>query len=496
LTQLFLEDLRIVDGVTLDALSLGGLFRNLAVDDPFMGRALSSGSYYDAVSFDDAVYRVFRALEADLERVPSYPQVVVDEFQDFCPLEVEFVRVLGKKNPILIVGDDDQALYAFRDATPDAIRELASREEFARFELPYCTRCTQVVVDATHTVVARARAVGLLDGRLDKPYECFIPEKRQDSAEYPKIVHAHWSTQTNSAPYMGRYIEGRIKEVSQADIDESRAKKYPTVLIIGPNPFLGQIERYLRGKFTNIVTSSSNGPELSLLDGYRLLVHDADSNLGWRILFQILQPSAWDSIVRRALTSEQTLRTLLPVAFVDAQLEVVELLRRLEAEELLTSDEREALAAALGIDVSDLAVFLDPPSPEATDADAEGPTIMLTSLMGSKGLQAAHVFVVGVNQGHFPRSANPTNAEVCQLLVALTRTRKSCTLVSTGRLGAEWLGDSDFVEWLSPHTETVAVNRQYFNAPVDRRGTAVTGVVSGGPLVRNALRWPSLWGVK
>jgi len=464
---LLLEDLRIVDGVIVDALSLGGLFRNLAEDDPFLGRAMSSGSYYDAVSFDDAVYRVFRAMEADISRIPLYPQIVIDEFQDFCPLEVEFVRQLARRSPILIVGDDDQALYAFRDATPDAIRDLASDEEFERFELPYCTRCTQVVVDATHTVVARARAVGLLGRRLDKPYECFVPEKREDSAAYPSIIHAHCSTQTNRAPYMARYIEGRIREISQADIEEARAKKYPAILIIGPNPFLRQIENYLRGQFANIVTSISDALEISVLDGYRLLLQDEYSNLGWRILLQLLQPGDWEAIVLRALTNEEMLRRLLPEAFVGSQLEVVELLRRLEAEELLSSDEQEKLAAALGVDVANLAEFLNPPSPqeaETDETDETEPTIMLTSLMGSKGLQAAHVFVVGVNQGHFPRSADPTNAEVCQLLVALTRTRKSCTIVSTRRLGAEWLSASRFVEWLAPHIETVTVDRQYFNA--------------------------------
>lgn len=99
LTHLLLEDLRIVDGVIVDALSLGGLFRNLAEDDPFLGRAMSSGSYYDAVSFDDAVYRVFLALEADISRIPLYPQIVIDEFQDFCPLDVEFVRELARRSP-------------------------------------------------------------------------------------------------------------------------------------------------------------------------------------------------------------------------------------------------------------------------------------------------------------------------------------------------------------------------------------------------------------
>jgi len=45
--------------------------------------------------------------------------------------------------------------------------------------------------------------------------------------------------------------------------------------------------------------------------------------------------------------------------------------------------------------------------------------------MGAKGLQASHVYIVGVNESHFPAENNaPNEAEVCQLLVALTRARK------------------------------------------------------------------------
>jgi hypothetical protein len=467
LTRLLLEDLRIVEGATVDALALGGLFRNLAENEPFLIRALSCGSYYDAVSFDDAVFRVLRAMRADERRVPVYPQIVVDEFQDFCPLEVEFVRQLAKKSPILIVGDDDQALYAFRDATPDAIRELATNEEYELFELPYCTRCTQVIVDATHTVVARARALHLLDRRLDKPYDCFLPEKRHDSANYPKIIHARCSIQTNRAPYMGQYIEGRIRDISDAEIEESRSNNYPTVLIIGPNPFLTQIGSYLRGRFNNIATSSSDAPELSLLDAYRFLAHDADSNLGWRILLQLLRPGNWEAPVRRALANDERLCSLLPQAFINDQLEIVELLKRLDAEAPLSNNELEVFATALGVDPMNVGEILNPSAPTERQLDLAEPTIMLTSLLGSKGLQAAHVFIVGVNQGHFPRRAVPTNAEVCQLLVALTRTSKSCTLVSTGRLAQEWLTDSSFVRWLEPHIETVTVNRQYFSAQAD-----------------------------
>ena len=89
---------------------------------------------------------------------------------------------------------------------------------------------------------------------------------------------------------------------------------------------------------------------------------------------------------------------------------------------------------------------------------------MTTSLMGSKGLQAAHVFVVGLNGSHFPKvNASPTDDEVCQLLVALTRTRKSCTLVSTRRLGNNQLGPSIFLEWLKPHLSQVYVDKAYLD---------------------------------
>ena len=84
--------------------------------------------------------------------------------------------------------------------------------------------------------------------------------------------------------------------------------------------------------------------------------------------------------------------------------------------------------------------------------------------MGSKGLQAGHVFIVGMNDQHFPYdNAAPTNEEACQLLVALTRARKSCSVVSTGRIGGSTRRRSVFIDWLGPHlAEVEYVNKAYF----------------------------------
>ena len=56
-----------------------------------------------------------RYLEKNSKRVPKFDLVFVDEFQDFNKLEVSLINLLGKKNSILIAGDDDQALYFFKE---------------------------------------------------------------------------------------------------------------------------------------------------------------------------------------------------------------------------------------------------------------------------------------------------------------------------------------------------------------------------------------------
>ena len=77
---------------------------------------LKRGDYYDAVSFNDSVYRLYKVLQSKPEIVPNFNNILIDEFQDFNPLEVSFINELEKKGNILIVGDDDQAVYPLRCA--------------------------------------------------------------------------------------------------------------------------------------------------------------------------------------------------------------------------------------------------------------------------------------------------------------------------------------------------------------------------------------------
>lgn len=65
------------------------------------------------------------------------------------------------------------------------------------------------------------------------------------------------------------------------------------------------------------------------------------------------------------------------------------------------------------------------------EIDKTKPTIKLTTFEGAKGLSAQHVFILGLQNGDLPK--NPSSIldiEVCKFLVALTRTRKQCHLMT------------------------------------------------------------------
>ncbi len=253
-------------------------FHDLDEQDGLIARVLERADYYTAVSHTDLVYRVLRHFEAAPNAIPTYALIVVDEIQDFSQQEIEFIKLLSSKNNILAAGDDDQALYVgLKHAMPAFIRGLATGHEYDSFELPYCSRCTEVVVAAVNDVVTKATAEGCLVGRLPKKFSCYTPDKGQESEEHPKIIYAQCSTE--NMPYAGRYIAQQIARIPAADIERSRKKKYPTALVIGPNPFLDRAFKEVIKTFPNARMKTGSRSEIYLLDGYRRLAKNEASRV-------------------------------------------------------------------------------------------------------------------------------------------------------------------------------------------------------------------------
>ncbi len=428
----YLTEVIISDAIYLgfDYVDFDTNFQNLVEDKPEIKFYLDRGNYYEKVCFNDAVYRLYKELQKNINILPNFEQIVVDEYQDFNLLEVEFIKLLQQKGSILIVGDDDQAVYSGRGSTPEYLRKLHSSDEFEKFQLPYCSRCTDCVVKATNSIIHVAQEMGYLKDRIDKRYECYLPQKNEDSIKYPKIVTAQFKTARSS---LSKYIDNEIKKISAEEIIESNKKKYPTVLIIGKRHYLKEIFEELSKQYTNVKYKYKENVPYSYANGYELLMSDSTSNLGWRLLIEFfMENDVVKAIIKETQVNKQMV-DLLPSEFIEKHLRVVQLLNNVRNDIDLSENEVEEIALILGenFDVNELIAFFIQKEETESEENPEQPTILLSTFVGSKGLSAGFVFIVGANNGLIPElSWQIQENEIAKFVVALTRTIKKCYILS------------------------------------------------------------------
>lgn len=81
--------------------------------------------------------------------------LIVDEYQDLNPTDLEFVdRVIESGVITFVAGDDDQSIYSFRFASPQGIQSFANRfSQTGDHELRECFRCVSAVLSAAQSLI-------------------------------------------------------------------------------------------------------------------------------------------------------------------------------------------------------------------------------------------------------------------------------------------------------------------------------------------------------
>jgi len=447
LSKVIRQDAVILLGEDID---FDRLFHNRTADDTRLTFYRTRRQYYDHYGFSDLIYAVVLYFEKRPDKIPAYSQVVVDEFQDFNSLEVSLIDLLATRSPVLLAGDDDQALYeSLKDASPRHIRQrhCGAVDNYTCFSLPFCSRCTQVIVEAANDVIAKAKRYGLLQSRIEKPFRYFHDSKKdKDSDANPHIVHSQ--VYAKQIPW---FIQAQIKVITGA------VRAPYSVLILSPTRHQCRsiCDALTERGFQNVhFTDKTESSDPLLFDGLKLLLEDATSTLGWRIAAKaLLAPTDFDALLQSSSRPEETR----PLA------EMVEPVLRRQVRGMLTSlrkvrdgksraDDKGLvdLLGAIGIDANGVAAErirgeLDSSAHRAVEPGIRRTPIVVTTIQSSKGLAADYVFITHVDDRFCVRDQEKglSDQDVCAFMVALTRARRRVFLLSTDRTKT-----ATFVNWI------------------------------------------------
>jgi superfamily I DNA/RNA helicase len=430
-----------------DALALRGddidfdaLFHNKA-DDENIEFYRKRRVYYGHYGFSDMIYAAVRYFEKHPDRIPRYTQVVVDEFQDFNELEVALIDQLASRSPVLLAGDDDQALYeTLKGASPRHIRQRHANAAsgYQNFTLPYCSRCTRVIVDATNDIVSSAVRAGCLHGRIEKPFRYFEdPHKDRESEHYPSLFYRQ--VYAKQIPW---FIQDRIGKIAEEVKDKF------SVLVLSPTRTqCRHVFGALREKgFRNIhYMEKQETPEPTLLEGLNLLLDENTGNLGWRIAAKSLLPAAEFAPLLAQTGNDDSpppFWDIMPVALKKEVKSLLQVIRAARDGKPSGDDERRvSLLKQLGIDPIEVAMeFLRDqlilPGQRAAEFGIRKIFTTVTTIPSSKGLAADYVFITHLDDRYLIKDkdkSHVTDQDVCSFLVALTRARRAVFLISSDK---------------------------------------------------------------
>jgi len=376
-------------------------------------------------SFNSIIYSFnkFFSLPKNKSNIPEYDLILIDEFQDFNELELELIKLLNIRNKIVVVGDDNQSLYFFKNAKPKQIKDLYDDISTESFSLDYCYRCPRVIVDATNNLIENAKRNGFLSERSTKKF--LYPEGRGDkdeiSLKYEKIDFIP----SVSGELLIYQLEKNIKEYIKENGKNKR------ILIISPFYLKQRIYDGLIKKGINIVEfelfsdeECNNVKHKDLIETFETLTIRKTDNFALRkIIFLYLNSDEIKEILNKnkkiwsLLTEEVKLK-------IEKDIEIFKKVKRgnkLNNDDIIRFNNIFSLKKIL----SKLIKGFYPVMREAIEVE-------MTTLMSSKGLSVDFVCYVSIDDSEMidDEIGDLTDHKICEFLVGITRAKEKLILIS------------------------------------------------------------------
>jgi DNA helicase-2/ATP-dependent DNA helicase PcrA len=219
----------------------------------------------------ELVFRLYQQLRArpefDLE---LFDHVLVDEYQDLTESELRVIRLMADRGALVYAGgDDDQAIYGWREATPEGIRRFEADYGPDTFvPLVECHRCDEVILDLAKRVISQDPA------RLDKELDALHRGGTFEAHGYPGHI--------SEASAVARFVRKRL---------DAGVRPEAVLVLVRGSGELGRIANALAEARVQQASEIDPYGALRETEGRKVLlflrlVSDEDEPLAWRQLMR------------------------------------------------------------------------------------------------------------------------------------------------------------------------------------------------------------------
>lgn len=183
-----------------------------------------SAAFKGKVDFSDQIYMpaVFQSI------YPNFPMVLVDEYQDLSPVNQELVRKICKNSRQIGVGDEAQAIYAFRGADAHGMERAIERFGMKVLNLSISFRCPSAITDNVQWRVPikssrKGGKVIYMDNAMPKDGDMVICRNNAPLTRLAmKCLMAHHSVDVSGIDIGGRIIK-LLTKLGPEDMSQAQA---------------------------------------------------------------------------------------------------------------------------------------------------------------------------------------------------------------------------------------------------------------------------------
>jgi DNA helicase-2/ATP-dependent DNA helicase PcrA len=418
------------------------------------------------VDFDDLLMLTYDLLDQDInlrEEISNrYQYIMVDEYQDTNELQLQLLKkICHTHTNLCVVGDDDQSIYGWRGANIKNILEFSNMFDNAKvIKLENNYRSTKEILTAANLLIDHNR--NRLGKRListkgsGKPVTLF--QSSDENEESDKIAQAIKELLNSGVPAGEIAVLYRINALSRS-LEEGLNRAGIAYQMVGGVRFYERAEikdaiSYLRiianshddFSFKRVINRPKRGIGKATIEKIEKSAYEKRLSIFQFLretpkdeLSKLLSKKAYNSVIKlinNLETLQETLNrsTMDFIEVLDATIGLKEYYSSMPdgMERVLNLDEfyglfRDTIKKNPQISLDE---FLNEISLQSDQDQLSGEQISIMSVHASKGLEFAHLFVIGMEEEFFPLLGDGCDIEEERRLgyVAMTRAKETLTL--------------------------------------------------------------------